>query len=103
MKRELKTADDYESVIAKELEYYAPMARDLNLSEDVILQAARLGVRDGIYGHRHNTGCKYRESECVTWNIRHFVDMTLVRAALLASSEEEMEKAESVLMRLIED
>ncbi|HTP56920.1 MAG TPA: hypothetical protein VMJ72_01430 [Candidatus Paceibacterota bacterium] len=103
MKRELKTADDYESVIAKELEYYAPMAADLNLSEDVILQAARLGARDGIYGHRRNKGCKYRESECVTWNIRHFVDLTLVRAALLASSEEEMDKAESVLMRLIED
>jgi hypothetical protein len=31
------------------------------------------------------------------------VDLTLVRAALLASSEEEMDKAEALLMRLIED
>lgn len=103
MKRELKTPDDYEAVIRHEMEYYAPMARDLNLSDDVLLQAARLGVRDGIYNHRRNTACKFRESECVTWNLRHFIDLTLVRAALLASSEEEMDKAESVLMRLVED
>lgn len=103
MKRELKTPDDYESVIAHEMEYYAPMARDLAISDDVIVQAGRLGARDGIYAHRRNKGCKYRESECVTWNIRHFIDLTLVRAALMASSEEDMDKAESVLMRLIED
>ncbi|HUO75688.1 MAG TPA: hypothetical protein VMU12_02120 [Candidatus Paceibacterota bacterium] len=103
MKRELKTPDDYESVITHELEYYGPMAKDLNVSTDVLVEAGRLGARDGIYAHRRNKGCKYRESECVTWNIRHFIDCTLVRAALLASSEEEMDKAESVLMRLIED
>lgn len=103
MKRELKTPDDYEAVIAKELEYYTPLAHDLNLSEDLLLEAGRLGARDGIYAHRRNKGCKFRESECVTWNIRHFIDLTLVRAALLASSEEDMDKAESVLMQLIED
>lgn len=99
----LKNAEDYEGVITKELEYYAPMARDLNLSEDVLVQAARLGVRDGIFRHRESTDCKNREQECVAWNIRHMVDLTLVRAALLASNEEEMDKAESTLMKLIED
>jgi hypothetical protein len=39
----------------------------------------------------------------VTYNIRHFIDITLVRACLMASSEEDMEKAEAVLMKLIED
>ena len=105
MKREqkLKNPEDYESAITKEMEYYSPLARDLNLSEDVLVQAARLGVRDGIYRHRESTDCKNREEECVRWNIRHMVDVTLVRAALLAASEEDMEKAEAVLMRLIED
>jgi hypothetical protein len=99
----LKNPEDYELVVAKELEYYQPMAKELGLSEEVLLQAGRLGVRDGIFRHRESTNCKYREQECVTWNVRHMVDLTLVRAALLASSEEEMEKAEAILMRLIED
>ncbi len=105
MKRavKLKNPEDYEAVIRRELEYFSPMAADLKLSDDVLWQAARLGVRDGIFRHRDATDCKYREEECVTWNVRHMVDMVLVRAALLASSEEEMDKAESVLMRLIED
>ncbi|HXK35978.1 MAG TPA: hypothetical protein VJ553_00140 [Candidatus Paceibacterota bacterium] len=105
MKREQKVrnAEDYELIVSKEMEYYGPLARDLNISEDVIVQAARLGVRDGIHTHRHSPTCKYREEECVTWNIRHMADVTLVRAALLASTEEDMEKAEEVLMRLIED
>jgi len=105
MKREQKVrnAEDYEAIITKEMEYYGPLAKELNLSEDIIIQAARLGVRDGIFTHRHSPDCKYREEECVTWNVRHMVDVTLVRAALLAASEEDMEKAEEVLMRLIED
>ena len=100
---ELKEAHDYEGAIDKELEYYAPMAAELGISRDVLVQAARLGVRDGIYRHRNADHCKNREADCVAYNIRHFVDITLVRAALLASSEDEMEKAEAVLMRLIED
>ncbi len=103
MERELKTTDDYETVITRELDYYVPLARDVDVSEDVLREAARLGVRDGIYAHRQNKTCKFRETECVTWNIRHFLDLTLIRASLLASSEEEMEKAESVLLRLVED
>ncbi len=99
----LKNAEDYEAVITKDMAYYAPMAQELGISEDVLREAAKLGVRDGIYRHRQNTSCKYREEECVTWNVRHMVNLTLVRAALLASSEEEMEKAEEVVMQLIED
>ncbi len=103
MERELKTVEDYDGIIAKEMEYYAPLGREVDVSEDVLREAARLGVRDGIYAHRENKTCKYRETECVTWNIRHFLDLTLIRAALLASSEEEMDKAEHVLLQLIED
>ncbi len=105
MKREmkLKNAKDYEPLIARELAYYAPMVGVLGISTDVLVQAAQLGVRDGIHTHRASKACKYRESECVSFNIRHFVDLTLVRACLLASSEEEMERAEAVLMQLIED
>ncbi len=111
MKREakLKNAEDYEPLIARELAYYAQMADALSISTDVLMEAAKLGVRDGIHTHRASNpptgggGCKYRESECVAFNIRHFIDITLVRACLLASSEEEMEKAEAVLMQLIED
>jgi len=98
----LKNAEDYESFIAHELEFYAPLAADAGVSTDVLVEAAKLGVRDGIHTHRTSKNCKNREEECVTYNIRHFIDITLVRACLLASSEEEMEKAESVLMRLIE-
>ncbi|MCC6934812.1 MAG: hypothetical protein IT406_03955 [Candidatus Yanofskybacteria bacterium] len=99
----LKNAEDYEPLVAKELEYYVPMARELNISEDVLVQAARLAVRDGIHTHRTAGTCKNREEECVMYNIRHFVDLTLVRACLLASTEEDMEKAEAILMQLIED
>jgi hypothetical protein len=105
MKRELKlkNPEDYEAAIAKELEYYRPLAEQLGLPEDVLFQAAQLGVRDGIYRHREATDCKNREEDCVRWNIRHMVDLTLVRAALLASTEEDMAQAEDVLMKLIED
>jgi hypothetical protein len=105
MKRtaKIKTPEDYEALVIKELAYYADMTKVLNLSTDVLIQAAQLGVRDGIFRHRENHACKYREEECVAWSIRHFIDITLVRACLLASSEEDMEKAEAVLMRLIED
>jgi hypothetical protein len=105
MRREpkLKNAEDYESVVAKEMEYYGPMARELGIAEDVLVQAARLGVRDGLFRHRESPDCKNREQECVTWNLRHMVDLTLIRAALLAGTDEEMSKAEEVLMRLIED
>jgi hypothetical protein len=105
MKREgkLKNTEDYEPLVVKEMAYYAPMAKTLDISDDVLLQAAKLGVRDGILRHRSSKDCKYREQECVAWNIRHFIDITLVRACLLASSEEDLEKAEEVLMRLIED
>lgn len=105
MKRELKlkNPEDYEAAVLKELEYYLPMAKQLALSEDVLLQAARLGVRDGIYRHRESSDCKNREEDCVRWNIRHMVDLTLVRAALLASTEEDMAQAEDVLMKLIGD
>ena len=99
----LKNAEDYEPLIARELEYYAPMAADVGISTDVLVEAAKLGVRDGIHTHRNSTECRNREEECVTYNIRHFVDITLVRACLMASSEEDMEKAENVLMKLIED
>lgn len=105
MKREqkLRNSEDYEALVVKELEYYLPMGKELGLSAEVLQQAARLGVRDGIFRHRESKTCTRREQECVAWNIRHMVDLTLVRAALLASSEEDMDKAEAVLMRLIED
>jgi hypothetical protein len=105
MKRELKlkNPEDYEGAILKELEYYLPLAKQLSLSDDVLLQAARLGVRDGIYRHRESSDCRNREEDCVRWNIRHMVDITLVRAALLASTEEDMAQAEDVLLKLIED
>lgn len=96
-------AEDYEPLIVHELEYYAPMAETLGISPDVLMQAGKLGVRDGMHTHRTSTTCKYRETECVTFNIRHFIDITLVRACLLASSEEDLEKAEAILMRLIEE
>ena len=99
----LKHAEDYEPLITHELEYYAPMAADAGVSTDVLVEAAKLGIRDGIHTHRSSKGCKNREEECVTYNIRHFIDITLVRACLMASSEEDMEKAEAVLMKLIED
>ena len=105
MKRteKLKNLQDYEPMIAKELAYYHPMADALGIGSQVLQQAAELGVRDGLYRHRENPACKWREQECVTWNLRHFIDLTLVRAALLASSEEEMDAAEAILMKLIED
>ncbi len=105
MKREqkLKNAEDYEPLIARELEHYAPLAADAGVSTDVLVEAAKLGIRDGIHTHRSSKDCKNREEECVTYNARHFIDITLVRACLMASSEEEMEKAEEVLMQLIED
>jgi len=105
MKRELKlkNPEDYEAAVRKELEYYLPLAKQLSLSEDVLLQAAQLGVRDGIYRHRESTDCKNREEDCVRWNIRHMVDVTLIRACLLASTEEDMAQAEDVLMKLVED
>lgn len=106
MKREtkLKNAEDYAALIAHEMEYYAPMAVEISISTDILVEAAKLGVRDGIYRHRSTeANCKNREEECVTYNVRHFLDATLVRACLLASSEEELEKAEAVLLRLIED
>ncbi len=99
----LKNAEDYASLIAHEMEYYEPLAADAGVSVDILIEAAKLGVRDGIHTHRTSKSCKNREEECVTYNIRHFVDITLVRACLLASSEEDLEKAESVLMRLIEN
>lgn len=99
----LKNPEDYEAVIVKEMEYYAPMAQQVGVAQEVLKEAGRLGVRDGIYRHRNSESCKNREEECVTWNIRHFIDLTLVRACLLAATEEDMEKAEEVLMRLIED
>lgn len=105
MKRvmKLKNAEDYEPLIARELSYYAPLAVDAGVSSDVLVEAAKLGIRDGIHTHRSSKNCKNREEECVTYNIRHFIDITLVRACLMASSEEDMEKAETVLMRLIEN
>jgi hypothetical protein len=89
--------------VVQELEQYLPMAKELGLSGDVLRQAAQLGVRDGIFRHRESEACRYREEECVLWNIRHFIDLTLVRAALLASSDDEMQKAEYILMKLIEE
>ena len=105
MKRDLKLkhAEDYEPLVTRELAYYEPMAKALGISVEVLVEAARLGVRDGMHTHRASSDCKYRESECVMFNVRHFIDLTLVRACLLASSDEEMEKAEAILMQLIED
>lgn len=105
MKREtkLKTLEEYDALIAKELAYYASLAADADISLALLRQAGELGVRDGMYRHRASTQCKFREEECVTWAVRHMIDLTLVRACLLASTEEGMEKAEAVLMRLIED
>jgi len=99
----LKNVEDYEFLIAQELEYYAPLAANAGVSTDILVEAAKLGIRDGIHTHRTSKNCKNREEECVTYNIRHFIDITLVRACLMASSEEDMEKAEAVLMQLIED
>lgn len=99
----LKNVEDYEPLIAHELEYYAPLATDAGVSTEVLVEAAKLGIRDGIHTHRIAKNCKNREEECVTFNIRHFIDITLVRACLMASTEEDMEKAEAVLMKLIED
>lgn len=99
----LKNTEDYQDLVKKELEYYFPMAQEADLSADVLRQAAELAVRDAIYRHRESTDCKNREEDCVTWNIRHFLDLTLVRACLLAADDESMEKAEAVLMKLIED
>ena len=98
----LKNAEDYEPLIAHEMEFYKPLAGDAGVSADVLVEAAKLGIRDGIHTHRTSKNCKSREEECVIYNIRHFIDITLVRACLMASSEEDMDKAESVLMRLIE-
>jgi hypothetical protein len=98
----LKNAEDYASLVEQEMDYYASMARELDVAP-VLRQAAQLGVRDGLYRHRESADCKNREEECVRWNLRHFIDLTLVRTCLLASSDEEMEKAEAILMRLIED
>lgn len=99
----LKNAEDYEFLIPQELEYYAPLAANAGVSTDILVEAAKLGIRDGIHTHRTSKKCKNREEECVVYNIRHFIDITLVRACLMASSEEDMEKAENVLMQLIED
>ena|SRR3989344_7633162 len=105
MKREIKIkqAEDYKELIAREMIYYAQMAESIGISTEVLTEAAQLGVRDGIFRHRRSDECKFREEECVAWSIRHMIDLTLARACLLASTEEEMESAEAVLMRLIED
>jgi hypothetical protein len=100
---QLKNAEEYDPLIAGELVYYRPLAADAGVSEEVLLEAAKLGVRDAIHTHRASPDCRNREEECVTYNIRHFIDMTLVRACLMAASEDDMDKAERVLMRLIED
>ncbi|HXV26422.1 MAG TPA: hypothetical protein VD862_00100 [Candidatus Paceibacterota bacterium] len=97
-----KTEADYAPLVAKELTYYKVMARDLDISMDMLREAAELGLKDGMKRHRQ-AGCTHRESGCIAGSVRHFCDRLIVKACLMAASEEDMDTAEDVLMRLIED
>jgi hypothetical protein len=97
-----RTVEDYASAVTKELRFYEPMARELDLSVDLLREAARVGVQRGIQQHRA-TACDRRESGCVVGSVRHFCDRIIIKACLMAASEEEMEIAEDILLRLIEE
>lgn len=97
-----RSIEDYAPIAAKELEFYEPMARQLDLSLDLLHEAAQVGVRRGIQQHRA-TACDRRESGCVVGAVRHFCDRIVIKACLMAASEEEMEIAEDILLRLIEE
>ena len=97
-----KTEADYAPLVAKELKYYESMARDLDISMDMLREAAELGLKDGMKRHRQ-AGCTHRESGCVAGSVRHFCDRLIVKACLLAATEEDMEKAEDILMKLVEE
>lgn len=97
-----KTAEDYTKLIEKELSFYLAMATELDIGMEVLEDAAKLGVRNGLLRHRES-GCKHSESGCVAGSIRHFCDRIIVKTCLMAVNEHEMEQAEDVLMRLIEE
>lgn len=97
-----KTEQDYAPLVRKELKFYAPMASELDISIDVLGEAAQLGVRSGLRRHRAS-GCRQKESGCVSCSVRHFCDRIVVKTCLMAVNEQEMEQAEDILMKLIED
>lgn len=97
-----KTESDYQKLIEKELSFYRPMANELDIGMDVLQEAGKLGVRNGLLRHRES-GCKHRESGCVAGSVRHFCDRIIVKTCLMAVNEHEMEVAEDVIMRLIEE
>lgn len=97
-----KTAEDYTKLMEKELSFYLPLATELDIGMDVLEQAAKLGVRNGMLRHRES-GCKHSESGCVAGSVRHFCDRIIVKTCLMAINEEEFERAEDILMKLIEE
>ena len=97
-----KSESDYTKLMEKELSFYLPMAAELDIGMEVLHEAARLGVRNGILRHRESA-CKHRESGCVAGSVRHFCDRIIVKTCLMAVNEQEMEIAEDVMMRLIEE
>lgn len=97
-----KTEADYTKLMEKELSFYQPMASELDIGMEVLHDAAKLGVRNGLLRHRQS-GCKHRESGCVAGSVRHFCDRVIVKTCLMAVNEHEMEVAEDVIMRLIEE
>jgi hypothetical protein len=100
--RHKKTENDYRKLIEKELSFYVPLAAELDIAMEVVREAARLGLRNGLLRHRESH-CKQRESGCVAGSIRHFCDRIIVKTCLMAVNEYEMERAEDILMRLIEE
>lgn len=97
-----KTVADYQKLIEKELSFYDALAAELDISMDILRDAAQIGVRTGIRRHRESD-CKHQESGCVAGSVRHFCDRIIVKTCLMAVNEDEMEQAEDVIMRLIEE
>ena len=97
-----KTEEDYTKLIEKELSFYLPLAEILDIGMEVIQDAARIGLRTGIRRHR-DSDCKHRESGCVSGSIRHFCDRMIIKTCLMAVNEDEMEQAEDIIMKLIEE
>lgn len=97
-----KTESDYQKLIKKELSFYEPIAAELDIGVELLEDAAKLGIRNGIRQHRAS-GCKHRESGCVAGSVRHFCDRIIVKTCLMAVNEDEMEQAEDVIMKLIEE
>ena len=97
-----KTESEYQKLMNKELSFYTPLATELDIGMEIIEEAARLGLRNGLLRHRESN-CRHRESGCIAGSVRHFCDRIIVKTCLMAVNEFEMEQAEDIILRLIEE